>query len=74
MFCPVCGEKTLIIGTKSDCESVYRKRRCAECKHTFYTEEYESESNEYYNQMMREYQRRIKAERNRRKEEENASN
>lgn len=74
MNCPICGEESRVIGSKSDCESVYRKRRCEGCKHVFYTEEYESESNEYYNQMLRAYDRHRKAERNRRKEEENASN
>lgn len=60
MNCPVCGESTNIIGSKSACDSVYRKRICAECGHIFYTEEYESDTSEKeYKRMMREYYRSI---------------
>ena len=41
MTCPVCGEETKVVESAKDCETVYRKRRCVSCKHTFYTEESE---------------------------------
>jgi transcriptional regulator NrdR family protein len=42
MTCPICGGKTMVRDTKSDCEGVYRKRICLECNHKMYTAEYES--------------------------------
>ena len=43
MNCPVCGEKTIVVDCASDCEAVYRRRRCVECSHKFITTELESE-------------------------------
>lgn len=42
MNCPLCGGKTKVIDTAADCESVYRKRKCLECKYNFTTTENES--------------------------------
>ena len=62
MNCPVCGETTYVLGSKADCESVHRKRRCSECNYTFYTEEYESnESDKEYKRMLREYNHKAQA-------------
>lgn len=41
MLCPVCGGRTVVEDSRCDCESVHRKRRCDDCKHLFYTAEYE---------------------------------
>lgn len=57
MTCPVCGGTNHVIGVKSDCESIHRKRRCDDCGYVFYTEEYES-SSERYDELMREYDER----------------
>lgn len=43
MTCPVCGGKTTVIDTATDCECVYRERRCIECRHKFTTTEVESD-------------------------------
>ena len=42
MTCPVCGEKTTVINSASDCECVYRRRKCVVCGHRFTTTEQES--------------------------------
>ena len=47
MNCPVCGGDTVIRGTKSDCESVHRRRICVECGHVFFTSEYESDGKDF---------------------------
>ncbi len=41
MLCPICGGRTSVVSTRCDCESVHRQRRCEDCKHLFYTAEYE---------------------------------
>lgn len=55
MNCPVCGSKTKVIGSKDDCESVHRRRRCDDCKHVFYTAEYEVRSSDHYDALMNQY-------------------
>lgn len=47
MNCPVCGGKARVIKSIPDCESVYRVRLCADCKHTWYTEEVENSKVKY---------------------------
>ncbi len=42
MTCPVCGGKTTVTISASDCECVYRRRKCVECDYTFTTTEQES--------------------------------
>ena len=44
MDCPVCGGRTYVDSCTRDCESVYRRRKCKECNHVFYTDESEVES------------------------------
>ena len=41
MICPNCGEKTTVIDTRPEHRNntTYRKHRCKNCKHTFYTAE-----------------------------------
>lgn len=39
MTCPVCGGKTHIVDSRSDGETVRRRRECLECKHRFTTKE-----------------------------------
>ena len=39
LLCPVCGGKTEVLDSRSDCESVKRKRKCLECGYRFYTVE-----------------------------------
>ena len=53
MNCPICGGKTKVIESRSDCEGVYRKRQCKECKYFIFTSELESD-NEDFNRIMRE--------------------
>ena len=58
MNCPVCGGKTVVAYCFPDCEGVYRRRKCSECNHVFYTSEYESDADEYrklYNQYVKKY-------------------
>ena len=47
MTCPVCGGESRINDSISDCEAVYRKRKCLVCNYTWFTDEYESDG-EYY--------------------------
>ena len=39
MTCPVCGGKTHSTDSRSDGETVRRRRECLECKHRFTTKE-----------------------------------
>ena len=45
MNCPICGNDVKVIGSKRDCEAVYRKRRCLnkDCDYIFFTAEYEAD-------------------------------
>lgn len=57
MNCPKCGGKTQIPGTRSDGEKVYRKRKCIECGHVFYTEEQLTANSYGYKFVYNEYMR-----------------
>lgn len=48
MTCPMCGEKTTVVVTRKECDLICRRRRCLTCKHTFYTTEIESGSDDFY--------------------------
>ena len=48
MTCPVCGGKTTVCVTRGECDMICRRRRCLDCKHTFYTTEIESGSDDFY--------------------------
>lgn len=39
MTCPNCNGKNKVIDSRSDEDTVYRKRKCDDCGHIFYTEE-----------------------------------
>lgn len=39
MACPVCGERTEVVDSRSDGESVTRRRKCLECFYRFNTVE-----------------------------------
>ena len=60
MTCPVCGEKSRCIGSKAECDVIYRKRKCEVCNYVFYTEEVEANIEDEYNDLMRDYWRRLK--------------
>ena len=47
MDCPVCGGMTRVIDSVSDCESVYRRRRCLKCDYRFFTTETESDNKDF---------------------------
>lgn len=47
MTCPICGGRTTVEGSRSDCDAVYRRRRCKECSHLFHTTEEESDGEDY---------------------------
>ena len=53
MNCPKCGDQTVVICTRSDCNGVYRYRKCKKCCRTFYTTEVESDSDNF-NRLTRE--------------------
>lgn len=57
MTCPICGGKTLVSYTVTDCDAVYRWRKCRECNHGFYTTECESDGTHF---KKLDYQRREK--------------
>ena len=44
MTCPKCGSKTSVIDTADLDVIIYRKRKCYECNHTFYTLEQDSDA------------------------------
>lgn len=41
MICPICGEKTKVIDSRSECDCVKRRRECLGCGYRFSTEEIE---------------------------------
>lgn len=45
--CPVCGGETRVTSSRSDCESVQRRRKCVDCGYKFFTSEYESSGDEF---------------------------
>lgn len=43
MTCPVCGSKTHIVNSRSDGETVRRRRECLDCGHRFTTREIDND-------------------------------
>lgn len=39
MTCPKCGGEVTVVDSRSDVETVVRRRRCKECRYVFYTQE-----------------------------------
>lgn len=62
MNCPICGDEVKVIGSKRDCEAIYRKRRCLnkDCDYIFFTAEYEADVEDEYLELQREYDRALK--------------
>lgn len=54
MTCPICGEATKVVNSASDCEAVYRLRRCVECRYEFLTTEFEGDDKDTLLQIRRE--------------------
>ena len=58
MTCPVCGGKSKVCDSISDCETVYRKRKCLDCNYIWFTDECESDGiyfKEYASNRRRKY-------------------
>ena len=43
MTCPICGEETKVVDSRSEPDYIYRKRKCVECKYSFTTSEVEDD-------------------------------
>ena len=43
MKCPVCGAETIVTGSRSNDETVARRRKCTNCGVTLYTQEIEAD-------------------------------
>lgn len=43
MVCPKCSGKVKVIDNVNVANDIYRKRRCVNCKHVFFTAEFEAE-------------------------------
>lgn len=41
MTCPICGEKTKVLESKTDVDSIERRRECTSCGYRFTTFEIE---------------------------------
>lgn len=54
MNCPMCFGETKILATRKDCESVHRRRICIECRHVFFTAEYEMKDDKEYKRVQKE--------------------
>lgn len=46
MTCPECGGVSGVSYTISDCDGVYRRRKCKECNYIFYTTESDSDGSD----------------------------
>lgn len=46
MTCPCCGGKTAVVDVCTEVDVIYRRRKCTECGHGFYTEEVECKLDE----------------------------
>lgn len=54
MNCPKCQNKTIVLSCRTFENVKYRKRKCKECEHIFYTSECEDEK-KYYNEAQNQY-------------------
>jgi transcriptional regulator NrdR family protein len=63
MNCPKCSGRALVVDSVLAEEENYRKRRCLDCNHVFYTVEYEAVRNEEFReQWKRNYRKHEKQE------------
>ena len=61
MTCPVCGGAVKVLDCCTDCESVYRRRKCLECDAEFFTTESETPTSQAdFNAVKNEYNRELK--------------
>ena len=60
MQCPKCKGDVKVEYTLSDEEGVYRKRRCLECGHVFYTSELEDSADVYKDLLRQQNKRRLR--------------
>lgn len=60
MTCPVCGEKTTVRDSLTDCEVVCRERKCTDCGHVFHTEECEVRKPDRFFELRSEKNRRYR--------------
>jgi len=61
MTCPKCEGKLTVVDSRSDCDAVYRKRRCLACNYRFYTEEVESkDAGLMFHSILNEYNKKRK--------------
>lgn len=43
MTCPICGEETKVVDSRSEPDCVHRRRVCIKCKYSFTTSEIEDD-------------------------------
>ena len=43
MTCPICGEETKVVDSRSEPDCVHRRRVCIKCKYSFTTSEVEDD-------------------------------
>lgn len=43
MTCPICGEETKVVDSRSESDCVHRRRVCIKCKYSFTTSEIEDD-------------------------------
>lgn len=55
MTCPICGEKTKVLESKADVDSIERRRECLSCGYRFSTLEIDRD---LYRKMVKEYDKR----------------
>ncbi len=60
MLCPKCGGKNKVINSRCNEEVVCRKRKCDDCGHIFFTEEYEALSSGLFYEVARENDKRVR--------------
>lgn len=62
MTCPDCCGKVTVADTVhiTDTNEIYRKRKCLECGHVFYTTEFEVEKTEQFRNEWNKFVRKLK--------------
>lgn len=62
MDCEICGGKSGVVDTVNDSDCIYRKRKCRECGHYFYTEEVDGTKEAYNAAVLKRKENKNKAE------------
>ena len=60
MTCQVCGGKTTVSDVVKESDVIYRKRKSTDCKEVFYTEEIESDRDDWLEAERKEAKRRAR--------------